>query len=402
MTASVAVSPSQSPAESSFAASSLKSVTALWFAVLFAGQLIFALAVAAFYGINAARGNIHAWNRGTPNAYVAGDAAGNTMVVIHLASAVIVILGGIVQMIPAIRRNAPKVHRWVGRIYIASAFAVSLAGLEMMWVRGTVGTLEQHLGTSLMAILIMIFAILALRSARHRDFAAHSRWAMRLFLTVSASLFVRAAGTLGAVLLQGSAEFATGAIQGTFLDILAFAQYLLPLAVFELYWRVRSHARPAARLAMATLLLTLTLVTGAGIVTATAGIWQPKLKRAFDSRPSIAELLSVTIAARGIESAEEQYRQLRRSSPPRYNFDEGELNSLGYELLNAHKFPEAIRVFRLNTEAYPASANTWDSLAEGYVDAGDRSLAIVNYRKSLALNPANQGAVAVLKHLGAR
>jgi Flp pilus assembly protein TadD len=40
-------------------------------------------------------------------------------------------------------------------------------------------------------------------------------------------------------------------------------------------------------------------------------------------------------------------------------------------------------------------------LGEAYMEHGDRELAIANYRKSLALNPNNTNAVAVLKKLGA-
>jgi D-alanyl-D-alanine-carboxypeptidase/D-alanyl-D-alanine-endopeptidase len=50
---------------------------------------------------------------------------------------------------------------------------------------------------------------------------------------------------------------------------------------------------------------------------------------------------------------------------------------------------------------YPNSFNTYDSLAEAYMERGDREAAIQNYRKSLALNPDNTNAVQMLKKLGA-
>jgi Tfp pilus assembly protein PilF len=48
---------------------------------------------------------------------------------------------------------------------------------------------------------------------------------------------------------------------------------------------------------------------------------------------------------------------------------------------------------------YPKSYNTYDSLAEAYMDNGSRNLAIENYRKSLALNPQNTNATEKLKEL---
>jgi len=66
---------------------------------------------------------------------------------------------------------------------------------------------------------------------------------------------------------------------------------------------------------------------------------------------------------------------------------------LGYQLIRAKKFGEAIRVLQLNVEVYPRSGNIYDSLAEAYMDDGNKSLAIANYEKSLQFNPKNFGAV---------
>jgi cytochrome c-type biogenesis protein CcmH/NrfG len=56
----------------------------------------------------------------------------------------------------------------------------------------------------------------------------------------------------------------------------------------------------------------------------------------------------------------------------------------------------------MNVEAYPQSANTYDSLAEGYMDNGENALAIANYQKSLQLNPKNRNAEVMLQKLHAR
>ena len=100
------------------------------------------------------------------------------------------------------------------------------------------------------------------------------------------------------------------------------------------------------------------------------------------------------ILDQGIEEALQQYR----AGPP---IEEGPLNELGYQLIAAKKFQEAIRVFELNTAAYPKSANAWDSLAEGYW-IGGKELAIAYYRKSLELNPGNSNAAEALKKLEAK
>jgi len=82
---------------------------------------------------------------------------------------------------------------------------------------------------------------------------------------------------------------------------------------------------------------------------------------------------------------------------------ENELNLYGYQLMNQGQIDKAIEVFILNTKRHPESANVWDSLGEGYVNKGDKNNAIVNFKKSLSLNPpANVKANSekFLKQLG--
>jgi hypothetical protein len=362
-----------------------------WFAVTVIGQVLFAGTVAMFYGMTAGRGDWHAWNKGMTHGYVPGDRIGNSAVAIHLISAVIIILSGAVQIVPQVRTRFPIFHRWNGRIYMVTAFTISLAGLYMMWVRGTVGGLGVHLGQSLNAVLIMLCAIMALRYALARDFKTHRRWALRLYLVVSASLFIRAGFVF--------ASFASDPT--TFFTILSFAQYLVPLAVLEIYLRAQDRGGPPARLAMAGGLVVLTVALAAGIVAVTVGAWVPRMKKAYDRRTSIAEVLSVTIASTGIDDAARQYHDLKVSPATTYNFDEDELNSLGYQLIGNKKFKEAIRILQLNVEAYPQSSNVYDSLGEAYMDDGNKPLAIANYQKSLELNPKNHGAVKMLQKLNA-
>ena len=84
-----------------------------------------------------------------------------------------------------------------------------------------------------------------------------------------------------------------------------------------------------------------------------------------------------------------------------WNFEESQLNTLGYQFLRAKKFKEAIRIFQLNVEAYPRSSNTWDSLGEAYLDDGNKPQSIAHYRKALQLNPRNGSAATALRKLGA-
>jgi uncharacterized membrane protein len=379
----------------------LKVAAAFWFVVVVLGELIFATAVASFYGLAAARGNWHQWNKFMSHGYTPGRPMANLVVAIHLASAVIILLSGALQLTPLLRRRAPLFHRWNGRVYMVTAFTVSLAGLYMMWFRGTPGDLSQHLGQSLDAVLIMLCSVLALRYALLRDFRTHRRWALRLFIVVSASLFIRAGIFLSLVLNHGPFGFNADTFTGPFLTFISFGQYLVPLAVLEIYLRVQDRAGAFGRFAMAAGLFVLTVGLGAGIAAVTMAVFLPNVKRAFDSRTSIAETLSATIATGGIDQAAQQYHQLRAIRASAYNMDEDELNVLGYQLVKANKLEQAVRIFQLNVEAYPNSGNAYDSLAEGYMDDGNKLQAIANYKKSLQLNPANNNAIKMLQKLNA-
>jgi tetratricopeptide (TPR) repeat protein len=72
------------------------------------------------------------------------------------------------------------------------------------------------------------------------------------------------------------------------------------------------------------------------------------------------------------------------------NASEVDVNALGYQLLNGGKIDDAIVVFKKNTELFPDSWNVWDSLAEGYMNNGDKQLAIQYYTKALGMAPENQ------------
>ena len=66
---------------------------------------------------------------------------------------------------------------------------------------------------------------------------------------------------------------------------------------------------------------------------------------------------------------------------------ENELNLYGYQLLNNKEYDKAIEIFTLNTKRFPKSANCFDSLGEAFATKGDKKNAILNFKKSLSMNP---------------
>jgi hypothetical protein len=387
---------------SSIADKSLRAAARFWFAVALAGQFAFAISVAAFYGLTALRGNIQAWNKILAHGYETGATMSNAALVGHILFATVISIAGALQLIPGIRNRFPIFHRWNGRLFVLAAFTQAITGIYLtVWVRRLIGDTTQHVVSVLGAVLIIFCAVMALRFAIARNFTIHRRWALRLFLVASASWFIRLGFALTLVLL-GPIGFDSTTFSGPLVTFWSFAQYLLPLGVLELYLWAQDRPGALRRMATAGVLFVLTLAMGAGIALVAVGSWVPNVKAGLDPRKSIGQILSATVASSGIDAAERQYRDLKVAAPTTYNFDENELNSLGYQLIRANKFKEAVRIFQLNVEAFPKSANTYDSLAEGYMDNGDKTPAIANYQKSLELNPKNRNAVVMLQKLNTR
>jgi hypothetical protein len=114
---------------------------------------------------------------------------------------------------------------------------------------------------------------------------------------------------------------------------------------------------------------------------------------------SLSQVLKATIDAKGLAAAIAQYRELKAKAFGDVYASESDLNGLGYQLINEKKTKEAIEILKLNVEAYPQSANAYDSLGEAYMVDGQTAPAIENYQKSLDLDPKNANAAEMLKKL---
>src|SRR5262249_11701525 len=107
------------------------------------------------------------------------------------------------------------------------------------------------------------------------------------------------------------------------------------------------------------------------------------------------------IRTEGAETAVREYRQSRKGGAAATTVTEDQLNRLGYDLLAASRFKDAIEVFKLDAEDHPKSANAWVSLGEAYKLHGDKELAIKYYQRSVELDPGNTNALVALKKLRA-
>lgn len=260
------------------AARALRIAARSWFVVVASGQLLFATYIAGFYGRVTVAGTPERWNEVMPHGYVAGSLLFNLVLGLHLAFAFVITLGGLLQLIPAIRLARPALHRWTGRAYLVAASIMASGGLAMVWVRGgAAGDVSQHVAISINALIILVCAATAWRNARAKRVDRHRAWALRLFVAVGGVWFFRVGLMAWIVANQGPAGFDPKTFSGPFLTALACAVYMAPVGVLELYLRAQRSRRHGVKAAMAVALGVLTLVTAVGVAAATAFMWLPHL-----------------------------------------------------------------------------------------------------------------------------
>jgi CubicO group peptidase (beta-lactamase class C family) len=114
-------------------------------------------------------------------------------------------------------------------------------------------------------------------------------------------------------------------------------------------------------------------------------------------KKSLANSLYEVINEKGLAEGLKHFEKLKDSET--YSLREGEMNIVGYQLLQSDKIKEAIEVFKLNVASFPESGNVYDSLGEAYLKDGNKELAIKNYKKSVALDPKNDNGIKILKEL---
>jgi hypothetical protein len=262
----------------SIAHGTLKNAALFWFAVTMTGQWLFVYYVGVFYDVPTIQGNFEAWKRNkmVPHGYVVGDVVGNLQFAAHVLLAGVMTLCGTLQLVPQIRARVPALHRWSGRAFIVMAIALSLGGLFMVWISGRRNNWVGGLAISLDAVLIITFGVLAWRYALARKFAAHRRWALRTFIVASGVWFMRIGYMTWLIVNQGPVGIARDGT-GWFDLFWAFATFLLPLAMLELYLYAQVRGGPRSKLAIATVLFGATMLMAVGIFGAFMFMWRPLL-----------------------------------------------------------------------------------------------------------------------------
>jgi tetratricopeptide (TPR) repeat protein len=120
--------------------------------------------------------------------------------------------------------------------------------------------------------------------------------------------------------------------------------------------------------------------------------------RAGKGIPATLDAFRAELGRQGFDHAPTIYAAMVKDKPD-FKLDEAVVIQWAYDLMEKNHLSEATDLFKLGVQLFPGSWNAYDSLGEAYMKAGQKQLAIDNYKKSLELNPANDDAKEKLKVL---
>jgi len=250
-----------------------KAIYALFYLGLI-GQIVFAIYIGLYLGVSAVNGDWSVWNAHMANGILKGDIVGNIVLCFHVFLAFTITLGGPLQFVPILRSKYKHFHRWNGRIYILSVIITSILATYLIWNRpliigGTVGLI----GNTLNAILIIIFGTLTFVTAFKGNFKDHRLWAIRTFIVVSGVWFFRVGFGTWLLLTGFKAPGISDDLTGWFASVLYFGSYLIPLAITEVYLKIKtSKNKIAIRLFTWFIILLVPLLLG-GLIITTKVFW---------------------------------------------------------------------------------------------------------------------------------
>lgn len=249
----------------------------VWFTAALVGQTAFVGFILAYYGVRTATGDFAAWNdKPLIDGHIPGDDAGNLVFIVHVLLAAVVTLAGLMQLLPALRRRLPRLHRWTGRTFMVVALVMAVSGVWLTTVRGTSLSTASSIAIVGNAALILGFVALAWRAAVRRRFEAHRIWAMRTFMVVSGVWFLRV-GLMGWVIVNQGPVGMNETLSGPADIVLTFGSYLIPLALLEIYLRAGRSRRSTMQIGAAVLTVLAAAFTAIGVFGTIALMWRPYL-----------------------------------------------------------------------------------------------------------------------------
>ncbi len=254
-------------------------------AVTWVSAAIFGAYIIAFFGGTAFGGAAARWNESLPELHDVRSPVATLAIGAHFLTGGILLLLGPIQLIGAVRRRVPALHRWLGRLYLLSAAFAGLGGLGFILAKGTIGGLPMDLGFGLYGSLMIAAAWRTYVHARAGAYETHRAWAIRLFALTVGSWLYRMEYGLWFLAAGGTGHNAT--FTGWFDAIMVFFFYVPNLLVAELFIRTRRRAPAMSRdvpsaIVMAGASIFVVLATWVFVT----NFWGPAVISAFTGEPT--------------------------------------------------------------------------------------------------------------------
>lgn len=236
---------------------SIALVGAVWIS-----SAIFGAYILAYYGGAIPAGTMEQWNATLPALYEPHTPVASFGMGLHFFAGATLLLLGPVQLIGEIQKQAPAVHRWIGRVYAFAAFAAGVGGLTFIAIKGTVGGMMMNVAFAAYGILMVLASVETVRHAMARRIDVHRAWAIRLFALAIGSWLYRIGYGLFFAIMGAEDPGHTATFDGWFDYVMDWAFFVPPLIIAEMFIRARrTGATTAGRMGA-----TAVLGAGAGLV----------------------------------------------------------------------------------------------------------------------------------------
>jgi hypothetical protein len=207
--------------------------------VVWISSAIFGAYILAYYGGAIPAGTMEQWNATLPALYEAHTPVASFGMGLHFFAGATLLLLGPVQLIGEVRRRAPVVHHWIGRVYAFAAFAAGVGGLTFIALKGTVGGPMMTVAFATYGALMVLAAVQTVRHAMARRIEIHRAWAIRLFALAIGSWLYRMGYGLFFAIMGPDDPGRTADFTGWFDYVMDWAFFVPPLIVAEMFIRAR-------------------------------------------------------------------------------------------------------------------------------------------------------------------
>jgi uncharacterized membrane protein len=96
----------------------------------------------------------------------------------HILPGMLFMVLGPLQFVRGLRSKYPKVHRWCGRIFLATSAVIGISGLTLAFGK-TIGGVDEKAAIVLFGSFFLIALAKGLWHALHGEFAQHREWMIR-------------------------------------------------------------------------------------------------------------------------------------------------------------------------------------------------------------------------------